>query len=82
MFDRTILENIQYGDNSRPVSMEEVIDAARRANIHNFVASLPAGYDTRFVLNVDSMDWTMTCSCDRDRQKDKHIDNIHYLINL
>ena len=25
LFDRTIAENIQYGDNSRAVSMEEVI---------------------------------------------------------
>merc|ERR1719402_2204452 len=47
LFDRTIAENIKYGDNSREVSMEEVIEAARRANIHNFVTSLPGGYDTR-----------------------------------
>merc|ERR1719195_1443213 len=29
LFDRTIAENIQYGDNSRTVSMEEVVEAAR-----------------------------------------------------
>merc|ERR1712062_813869 len=28
LFDRTIAENIQYGDNSRTVSMEEVVEAA------------------------------------------------------
>ena len=27
--------------------MEEVIDAARKANIHSFVAALPEGYNTR-----------------------------------
>ena len=26
--------------------MEEVISACKMANIHNFIASLPAGYDT------------------------------------
>jgi ABC-type multidrug transport system fused ATPase/permease subunit len=27
--------------------MEEVIDVARKANIHSFVSSLPQGYDTK-----------------------------------
>merc|ERR1739844_541889 len=47
LFDRSIAENIQYGDNERTVSMEEVIDAAKKANIHSFVATLPAGYETK-----------------------------------
>merc|ERR1719495_482350 len=47
LFDRTIAENIQYGDNSRAVLMEEVVEAARSANIHQFVSSLPSGYDTK-----------------------------------
>ena len=47
LFDRSIVENIKYGDNERTVSMEEVIDAARKANIHSFVAALPEGYDTK-----------------------------------
>ncbi|XP_037033409.1 ATP-dependent translocase ABCB1-like isoform X2 [Bradysia coprophila] len=47
LFDRTIAENVAYGDNSREISKEEVIDAAKQANIHNFVVSLPLGYDTR-----------------------------------
>ena len=47
LFDRTIAENIQYGDNEREVSMDEVLECARRANIHNFVNALPAGYDTK-----------------------------------
>ena len=41
LFDRTLAENIQYGDNNRNVSMDEVVDAARRANIHSFITSLP-----------------------------------------
>merc|ERR1719400_2787839 len=35
LFDRSIAENIQYGDNERTVSMEEVIDAARKAKSGN-----------------------------------------------
>ena len=44
LFDGTIGENIAYG---RPgASQEEIEEAARRANIHDFIASLPEGYDT------------------------------------
>ncbi|CAH1798731.1 unnamed protein product [Owenia fusiformis] len=46
LFDCTIAENIAYGDNQREVSMQEIIEAARSANIHNFIQSLPQGYDT------------------------------------
>ena len=46
LFNRSIGENIKYGDNSRDISMEEVTEAARKANIHSFVAALPQGYDT------------------------------------
>ncbi|XP_047533068.1 ATP-dependent translocase ABCB1-like [Vanessa atalanta] len=41
LFDRSILENIAYGDNSRTVSAEDVIEAAKQAHIHNFIVSLP-----------------------------------------
>ncbi len=44
LFDGTIGENIAYG---RPgASQAEIEQAARRANIHEFIASLPEGYDT------------------------------------
>lgn len=41
LFDRTIAENIAYGDNFRNVSQEEIIEAAKKSNIHNFISSLP-----------------------------------------
>ena len=41
LFDRTIAENIKYGDNSRVVTMDEVVEAAKMANIHSFIAALP-----------------------------------------
>ena len=31
----------------KEVDMTEVIEAAKRANIHNFISSLPLGYETR-----------------------------------
>ena len=41
LFDRSIADNIRYGANFRDVSTEEVVEAAKAANIHNFVDSLP-----------------------------------------
>ncbi|XP_073437560.1 ATP-dependent translocase ABCB1-like isoform X2 [Dendrobates tinctorius] len=46
LFNCSIKENIQYGDNSRSVPDEEVIEAAKAANIHDFIMSLPKGYET------------------------------------
>ncbi|XP_066054219.1 ATP-dependent translocase ABCB1 isoform X1 [Chamaea fasciata] len=47
LFDFTIAENIAYGDNSRQVSFEEIVTAAKEANIHSFIDSLPDKYNTR-----------------------------------
>ncbi|KPJ18850.1 Multidrug resistance protein 2 [Papilio machaon] len=47
LFDRTIAENIAYGDNTRVVAMDEIVKAAKEANVHSFVAALPTGYETR-----------------------------------
>ena len=44
LFDGTLRDNIAYG---RPGATDtEVEEAARKANIHEFIASLPEGYDT------------------------------------
>ncbi|XP_045453691.1 multidrug resistance protein homolog 49-like [Melitaea cinxia] len=47
LFDRTIAENIAYGDNTRNVPIEEIVTAAKAANVHSFIAALPDGYSTR-----------------------------------
>ncbi|XP_040591753.1 multidrug resistance protein 2 isoform X2 [Mesocricetus auratus] len=47
LFDCSITENIAYGDNSRVVSQEEIVRAAKEANIHQFIESLPNKYNTR-----------------------------------
>ena len=44
LFNDTILYNIRYG---RPdATDDEVYEAARAAHIHDFIVSLPAGYET------------------------------------
>ena len=44
LFNDTIRENIRYG--RLDATDEEIIEAAKRANIHDYVMSLPDGYDT------------------------------------
>ena len=44
LFNGTIRDNILYG--RLDASEEEVIEAAKRANIHDYVMSLEKGYDT------------------------------------
>ena len=41
LFDLTIRENIAFGENTREVSQEEIEAAAKAANIHRFIISLP-----------------------------------------
>ncbi|HIU80505.1 MAG TPA: ABC transporter ATP-binding protein [Candidatus Coproplasma excrementipullorum] len=44
LFNGTIRENIAYGDFE--ATDEQITEAAKRANIHDYVMSLPDGYDT------------------------------------
>jgi ATP-binding cassette subfamily B protein len=44
LYDTTIKENIRYG--RLDASDEEIIEAAKKANIHDFISSLDKGYDT------------------------------------
>ncbi|PWU08095.1 MAG: ABC transporter ATP-binding protein [Verrucomicrobia bacterium] len=43
LFHRSLMENIRYGRIS--ATDEEVIDAAKRAHAHEFIAQLPEGYN-------------------------------------
>ncbi|KAI8141628.1 putative ABC transporter protein [Fennellomyces sp. T-0311] len=48
LFDMSIGDNIRFGiDEGQDVTQEQVEEAARAANIHQFVTELPDGYDTR-----------------------------------
>ncbi len=45
LFNATVKENILYG--RLGASDEEVIEAAKKASIHDYIMSLPKGYDTQ-----------------------------------
>ncbi|KAM7383493.1 hypothetical protein PAMP_003139 [Pampus punctatissimus] len=47
LFDCSLSENIAYGVNNRTVTLEEIQEAAKAANIHSFIENLPQGYDTQ-----------------------------------
>lgn len=44
LFHRSLLENIKYGNEE--ATMEDVIEAAKKAYAHDFISQLPQGYDT------------------------------------
>ncbi|CAF4580354.1 unnamed protein product, partial [Rotaria sp. Silwood2] len=48
LFDLTIAENIAYGLENVP--MDDIINAANKANIHQFIEQLPRGYETKVGL--------------------------------
>lgn len=44
LFDSTIRENIMYGD--LHASQEQLVDAAKKANIYDYIMTLPDGFDS------------------------------------
>lgn len=47
LFSRTIAENISYGEPT--ASADQIEEAAREANAHDFISQLPEGYQTRIM---------------------------------
>jgi len=45
LFNESVADNIAYGALT-PVSREDIINAAKTANAHEFISALPQGYDT------------------------------------
>ena len=45
LFNESILENIKIGN--RNANKKEIIEAAKKASIHEFIEKLPNGYDTK-----------------------------------
>ena len=41
LFNMSIRENIIYGLSKQEIPMDVIIDVARKANIHDFISSLP-----------------------------------------
>nr|BAA96370.1 ABC protein [Physarum polycephalum] len=46
LFAASISDNIAYGIKGKKVSIDSIIEAAKHANAHDFITSLPQGYDT------------------------------------
>ncbi|KAI8614124.1 P-loop containing nucleoside triphosphate hydrolase protein [Chytriomyces sp. MP71] len=46
LFNLSVRDNIAYGAVNGIATLEQVETAARKANIHDFIVSLPDGYDT------------------------------------
>jgi ABC-type multidrug transport system fused ATPase/permease subunit len=44
LFNLSIRDNIAYGDNTKQITQDQIEDAARMANIHQFIISLPKVY--------------------------------------
>lgn len=66
LFDCSIAENIAYGDNSRVVPHDEIVRAAKEANIHQFIDSLP---DVRTLGPVVSSSFNLFCDAPQDEIK-------------
>lgn len=45
LFNGTMRENILYG--KEDATFEEIVEAAKKANIHDYIMTLPDGYDTQ-----------------------------------
>ncbi|NWI20704.1 ABCBB protein, partial [Crypturellus soui] len=46
LFDCSIADNIKYGSTTKELTMEQVTEAARKAQLHDFVMALPQQYET------------------------------------
>lgn len=49
LFNRSVFDNIAYGapqEDGWPISLADVVNAAKQANAHEFIEKLPNGYDT------------------------------------
>ncbi|KAK9241676.1 P-loop containing nucleoside triphosphate hydrolase protein [Lipomyces tetrasporus] len=46
LYSGTVRENVKYGSLDPEISDERMIEVCKQANIHDFIMSLPDGYDT------------------------------------
>lgn len=53
LFDCSIKENIGYGASTRDVPFCTIIEAAKKANAHNFIMNLPQVKNTFYIYNID-----------------------------
>lgn len=65
LFACSITDNIKYGDNTRDIPMEKVIEASKQAQLHDFVMSLPE------VSTVS--EWFPRGDGDRERENNQRV---------
>jgi subfamily B ATP-binding cassette protein MsbA len=46
LFDDTVANNIKYGAFDKDVTKSQIIEAAKKVNLHTFISNLPRGYNT------------------------------------
>ncbi len=46
IFPWSIADNIAFGSDKKDLTREEIIEAAKYANAHEFIMNMPKGYDT------------------------------------
>lgn len=76
LFDRTLAENIAYGDNNRKVSTQEIIAAAKAANIHNFIVSLPKVILSNMKLSWRKLSWEQNKAELNNNVKNLHVKKV------
>lgn len=52
LFDCSIADNIKYGHNTHSVSLEEIVQSAKKAHLHDFVMKLPDVSGNNFPKNT------------------------------
>ena len=54
LFDTSIAENIRYGDLSRDITDQEIVEVAKDCNIHDFIQSLPQVHSTGSIISLSA----------------------------
>jgi ATP-binding cassette, subfamily B (MDR/TAP), member 1 len=54
LFDGTIRENLVLGIDDEDITETQIIEACKDAEIHDFIVSLPDGYDTNLGINTQT----------------------------
>lgn len=61
LFNCSIKDNIAYGINDREVTIDEIIDVAKKSNIHDFIITLPQVSNNLFTSRIISRIFDNSC---------------------
>jgi len=61
LFDRSVAENIAYGNNAQDMNIREIVRAAKAADIHTFITSLPEVSLSRHQINAMCLKKCIQC---------------------